>query len=176
MRFLDGTSITFSQDFSSEHRDTQAFPAAISLGKLKIYLRTPFWIERRIEHFIARKTGASTIYCDLRSPSFGLITDTPEGGGAWHRDVDSFNSYLDYIAVWTNVHPTLVRDSVTGGNLAFEPYDVVLIDNRRAVHRCPDIAWRGGVGRWFARCSFPAGELENWYTAHAAQLAGKSKP
>jgi hypothetical protein len=118
-------------------RELQAWLVArgITDARLARYGRLPIEVRRPEEH--------------LRIANDPTVTE-------WHRD--GLGKYATYhglkpaskwIVMWSNGSAPQIRDE--SGEIPFQPFDVLLIDNERAQHRCPPVE----EGRWFVRLLDP---------------------
>jgi hypothetical protein len=87
-----------------------------------------------VEHVSVRQPHQSAEYLESKH----TITE-------WHRDGDG-KPYA--IVVWSNRESTEVKADATGEILRFPPGAIVLIRNRKAMHRLPPVV---SPDRWFAR-------------------------
>jgi hypothetical protein len=86
---------------------------------------------------------------------FGPITKNSGSAAEWHFDRCELilpDDIVDWdplnLVVWSNTKSTEVLDPDSCEELHFRPNDIILIDNRRALHRAP---LRDDLPRWFIR-------------------------
>jgi hypothetical protein len=78
----------------------------------------------------------------------------------WHRDDEGNERRVDHdMIIWSNVHPTEIRNPRTNEEFTPEPFEVVRFSNRTLLHRIPKIVWdwksTRHEDRWWGRGTTP---------------------
>ena len=113
----------------------QFVPSILTVDIIAIELRR-WLLERGIDPIDAIPVRGPEDHLKLSKPDSPIMV--------WHRDGLSNKNYTDQVAVpsvrwmilWSNGTPTHLK-LINGPQYCAKPFDVVLVDNHKVMHKCP---------------------------------------